>query len=74
MVKACILVRVIPKQAGKVIEGIREVEGVKEAMMVYGRFDVAVLLEVEKTEEVLEAAKKINSIEGIRRTETLLEV
>ncbi|HIE22871.1 MAG TPA: hypothetical protein EYP68_01410 [Candidatus Korarchaeota archaeon] len=73
MVRACILIRVIPKKAQNVFDSVKMVDGVKKAMMVYGRFDIAALLEMDEVSGIVNAAKRINSLDGVRRTETLIE-
>ena len=73
MVRACILIRVVPKRARDVFNDIRMIGGVKKVMMVYGRFDVVALLEMDDIDGIVNITKKINSIEGARRTETLVE-
>ncbi len=73
MVKACILIRVVPKEARSVFDDVKMIGGVKKVMMVYGRFDLVTLLETDDISGIVNAAKKINSLEGVRRTETLVE-
>jgi len=73
VVKACILIRVVPKKARSVFDHVKMVGGVKKVMMVYGRFDMVALLEADEVSGIVNAARKINSLEGVRRTETLVE-
>ncbi len=73
MIRACILIRVVPKKAQKVFETVKTIEGVKKVIMVYGRFDMVALLEVDELKAVVNAAKSVNSLDGVRRTETLIE-
>lgn len=53
---------------------VREIEGVKDAFDISGRFDTIALIDVEDLSAVKKVALKIQSIEGVRRTETLIEV
>lgn len=71
MVRAVILVRA-PKTLTS--SRVREIEGVEDAFDVSGRFDAIALIEVKDLATVKEVALKIQAIEGVRRTETLLEI
>ena len=71
MVRAVILVRA-PKTLAS--SRVREIEGVVDAFDVSGRFDAIALIEAEDLSALKEVALKIHRIEGIRRTETLVEV
>ena len=71
MVRAVILVRA-PKTLTS--SNVREIEGVVDAFDVSGRFDAIALVEAKDLSGVKEIALKIQAIDGIRRTETLIEV
>ncbi len=73
MLNACILLKVVPTKAEKVLEAIKKIEGVRKAYFTYGRFDIAVFLEAENYTELRKATTIINSINGVRSTETLVE-
>ncbi|MBS7639508.1 MAG: Lrp/AsnC ligand binding domain-containing protein [Candidatus Bathyarchaeia archaeon] len=73
MLNACILLKVIPTKAEAVLEAIRKVEGVRKAYLTYGRFDIVAFLEAEDYAKLRKATTVINSIEGVRSTETLVE-
>ncbi|RLG44312.1 MAG: Lrp/AsnC family transcriptional regulator, partial [Thermoproteota archaeon] len=53
MVRACILIRVVPKRARDVFNDIRMIGGVKKVMMVYGRFDIVALLEMDDIDGIV---------------------
>jgi len=72
-VKAYVLVRVDARRAADIIGKMREVKGVSRVDPVLGRYDVVVRIEAKGFGEVAEAAKKINSIQGVKFTETLVE-
>ncbi len=74
MVQACILIKAKTKSVFDVVKQLEQMEEVKEAFPVFGRFDVVAFIEVENRDRVVEMARKINSLEGVIRTETLLEV
>ena len=73
MLDACILLKVVPTKADMILDTIRKVTGVRKAYFTYGRFDLAVFVEVEDYKKLREITTQINAIEGIRSTETLPE-
>jgi uncharacterized protein with GYD domain len=73
IMNACVLLKVIPTKAEAVLESIRKVDGVRKAFFTYGRFDIVVFLEVKDYAELRKATTAINSINGVRSTETLAE-
>jgi len=73
MLNACILLKIVPIKAYAILSAIREIEGVRKAYFTYGRFDIAVFVEVEDYKKLRAVTTKINGIEGIRSTETLPE-
>lgn len=73
MLDACILLKVVPTKAKKILKTINEIAGVRKAYFTYGRFDLAVFVEAEDYKKLREITTNINSIEGIRSTETLPE-
>jgi uncharacterized protein with GYD domain len=68
-VRAVILVR-SPKTL--ISSRVKEIEGVKDAFDVSGRFDTVALVDVEDLSAVKKVALSIHAIEGVRRTETLI--
>jgi uncharacterized protein with GYD domain len=73
MLDACILLKVVPTKANKILNAVNEVVGTRKAYFTYGRFDIAIFVEAEDYKKLREITTKINSIEGIRSTETLPE-
>lgn len=73
MVRACILLKVIPLRLAKVLEELSGIEGVARCYPVYGRFDVVCLVEAEDNTAIADLSARINRIEGVRSTETLIE-
>ena len=71
MVRAVILVRA-PKTLTS--SKVREIEGVVDAFDVSGRFDAIDLIEAEDLSTLKKVVLKIQSVKGVRRTETLVEV
>lgn len=73
MLNACILLKVVPTKAPFILSAVKKLSGVRKAYFTYGRFDIAVFVEVTDYKELRAVTTKINSIEGIRSTETLPE-
>jgi len=73
MLNACILLKVVPTKADKILDTVRKIDNVKKAYFTFGRFDIALFVEVEDYKELREVANHINGIEGVRSTETLAE-
>ena len=73
MVNACILLKVIPTKTIKIVDEVLKISNVRKAYSVYGKFDIAIFVEVKDYEMMVKVTNQINSLDGIRSTETLLE-
>jgi len=73
MLDACILLKVVPTKANMILNTVRKIAGVRKAYFTYGRFDLAVFVEVQDYKKLREITTQINGVEGIRSTETLPE-
>jgi DNA-binding Lrp family transcriptional regulator len=73
MLNACILLKIVPVKAQAILEAVKAISGVRKVYPTYGRFDIAVFVEVEGYKELRAVTTKINGVEGIRSTETLPE-
>jgi uncharacterized protein with GYD domain len=73
MLNACILLKIVPLKARAILSTVKAISGVRKAYFTYGRFDIAVFVEVADYKELRAVTTKINSVEGIRSTETLPE-
>ena len=73
MLNACILLKTVQTRADKILKVIREFPEVKKAYLCYGRFDVVAFLEVKDYKDLRRLTGQINSVEGVRSTETLVE-
>jgi len=73
MLNACILLKVVPTKADGILRAVQEIRGAKKSYFTYGRFDIAIFVEVSDYRELREVTSRINSIEGVRSTETLAE-
>jgi hypothetical protein len=70
---ACILLKVIPTKAEKIINSIREIENIRKAYFSYGRFDIVIFVKVVDYKELRTITSQINDLDGVRSTETLAE-
>lgn len=73
MLSACILLKIVPIKAHEILDQVRGIVGVRKLYPTYGRFDIAIFVEVEDYRELRKVTTTINGIEGIRSTETLPE-
>ena len=74
MEKALLLLEVSPQKTDAVYDKLKGLKGVKMAMKVYGRFDIALLIEVNTTKDIQNFVLSIRKISGIVSTETLISV
>jgi len=70
---ACILVKTKPASSDDVLSQLRKIRGVRKAYVVYGRFDLVAFVEGPDYPALRELTAKINSVDGVRNTETLAE-
>ncbi len=73
MLNACILLKVVPTKADEILNNLKNIDNVKKAYHTFGRFDVALFVEVKDYKELREVVNHINGVEGVRSTETLSE-
>jgi DNA-binding Lrp family transcriptional regulator len=73
MLNACILLKIVPLKADAILSAVKEISGVRKAYFTYGRFDIAVFVDVADYKELRAVTTKINGVKGIRSTETLPE-
>jgi DNA-binding Lrp family transcriptional regulator len=75
LVSAGVLLRVDAPKAKEILSEIRKIEGVKNAVGVFGRYDIVVMLEAKDVDELGRiVTEKIAAIPGVRSTETLIAV
>jgi DNA-binding Lrp family transcriptional regulator len=70
---ACILIKTVPLQTGSVLENTRSLKGVRKAFIVYGRYDMVAFVEASGYPEIRKLTGEINSAQGVRSTETLVQ-
>ena len=71
MVKAVVLVK-SPKKL--IAARLRRVRAVYDSFAVSGQFDAVALIEVSQLSEIKEITNEIQSISGVERTETMVQV
>jgi len=74
MAQACILARVKGGKGPAVLSGFKKLPEIKSAFFVLGRYDVVAFAEAADAAALRSLIGKANSIDGIKSTETLLEV
>lgn len=70
---ACILIKTTPLHTGAVLEKTKNLRGVRKVFMAYGRYDLVAFVEASGYPEVRKLTGEINSADGVRSTETLVE-
>jgi len=70
---ACILIKTKPLQTDDVLEKAKKLKGVRKIFVAYGRFDLVAFAEEESYPDLRKMTGKLNSIAGVRSTETLAE-
>ena len=71
MVRAVILVR-SPKKL--IAARLRKIKSVFDSFPVSGQFDAVAIIEVDELSEIKEITTEIQKINGVERTETMVEV
>jgi len=72
MSNACILIKTTTTAVEKILQHVREIRGVRKAYIAYGRWDIVAFV-TARTEEIGKLSASVNSIEGVRTSETLPE-
>jgi DNA-binding Lrp family transcriptional regulator len=71
---AYVMLNTVPDKMEAVLEDIREIEGVKEAYMLYGVYDIIAEVKGENVEELKTIILKIRKLKRVTHTLTLLMV
>ena len=71
MVRAIILVK-SPKKL--IAARLRRVDSVKDSFPTSGQFDAVAIIDVKELVQIKEVATQIQKINGVERTETMVEV
>jgi DNA-binding Lrp family transcriptional regulator len=70
---ACILLKTVPLQTDAVLEKVSKLKGVGKVFVAYGRYDMVAFAEAAGYPEIRTLTGEINSMAGVRSTETLVE-
>ena len=70
---ACILIKTVPLETASVLKKAKSLKGVRKAFVAYGRYDMVVFVNASGYPEVRKLTGEINSMQGVRSTETLVE-
>jgi len=73
VVNAVILIKSVPTKQDELINKLKVMEHVRKVYPCYGRFDVVVFVDAPDVDKIKLLSLKINSMDGVRSTETLLE-
>ncbi len=71
--EACILLKTVPLQTDAVLRKVRSLPGVRKAFVAYGRYDIVAWVRGDAYPEIRKLTGEINSVQGVRSTETLVE-
>jgi len=69
-----VLLNTEPSQMESVLEEIKEIDGVEEAYMVYGLYDICAKVKTEIPQKLKGIVQKIRSKENVSSTLTLMVV
>ena len=70
---ACILIKTKPLQSSDILNEAKKLKGIRKVFIAYGRFDLVAFAEANDYPELRKLTGTINSIAGVRSTETLAE-
>ena len=73
MLNACVMIKAVPTRLDAILEAVKKMKEVKKAYLAYGRFDVVAFVELEGYHDVMAFSTRINALDGVRSTETLVE-
>lgn len=62
-----------PTQTDNVVDAVKKIGGVRKAFVAYGRYDLVAFASADDYSGISELTAKVNSITGVRSTETLVE-
>ncbi len=75
MPTAYVLINTEPEKMEEVIKDIRKIEGVKEAQMVYGVYDIVATVKTDTMDKLKEIVTwNIRRLESVRSTQTMIVI
>ena len=69
-----VLLNTEPGHMEKVLEEVREIDGVVEAFMLYGIYDICAKVQAEEAKELKDIVQKIRSEDNVSSTLSLMVV
>ena len=72
MIPACSLITCKSGKFSEVVERLQKINGVKRAFSVHGRWDVVAEIEVKELKDLSELVLKVNEVEGVLASDTLV--
>jgi DNA-binding Lrp family transcriptional regulator len=73
MIRGAVLIKAGASEAPKIAQEAKKIEGIIDAFLVFGRFDIVALMEAKDFESLRDVAAKITRLPGVKSTETLPE-
>ena len=71
--RAVMLIKTVPTKVEMILKSMKEMDEVKKAYITYGRFDIVAFVEVQDYHRIRQLSSELNSLDGVRSTETLAE-
>lgn len=69
---AFVMANTVPDQMESVLKKIEKIKGVQEAYMIYGIYDIAVMVKAGTIEELKETILHMRTVEYVNHTVTLM--
>ncbi|MHB8567884.1 MAG: Lrp/AsnC ligand binding domain-containing protein [Nitrososphaerales archaeon] len=70
---ACLLIKTKTFESDSILEKIARLKGVRKVFIAYGRFDLVAFVRAQDYFAIRKLSVSINSMDGVRSTETLVE-
>lgn len=71
--RGLVLIRLRTRDLTNFLKKLKNVPGVRDSFIVFGRFDAIALIESNTLDKLKEVVLNIQKIEGVKKTETLIE-
>ncbi|MCX8192097.1 MAG: Lrp/AsnC ligand binding domain-containing protein [Nitrososphaerales archaeon] len=73
MLNGVILIKTWTIRTDDVLKAVQKIPEVKRAFITYGRFDICAFIEVPNYDVAKDVVNRVNALEAVRSTETLIE-
>jgi len=74
MVSVFVLIRADGDKVWETVTGVKEIDGVTQAEVVTGPYDVIMTAELPSVEGLRRLMKSVHDVEGVERTETCIGI